>query len=66
MAFAVFPYWVAFIVLLRIDTGAGGAIRRHRLISILPKVEDILFLIIVYAFYHLWSDQRAFCDDSFH
>lgn len=56
---------IAIVILLGVYTRACGAICSHRLISILSEVKDILLLVVVYTLDHLWTDQRAFRNDSF-
>lgn len=57
-------YRIAIVVLLGVNAGACSAIRSHRLIPILSKVEDIFLFIIVHTLDHLWPDQGAFSNDS--
>ena len=58
-------YRITIVIFLRVYTRAGRTIGRHCLIPVLPEMEYILLFIIVYAFHHLWANERAFCHYSF-
>ena len=58
-------YRITIVILLRVYARAGRTIGRHCLIPVLPEMEYVLLFIIMYAFHHLWANERAFCYYSF-